>query len=137
MLLTTDKDFHLAAGYVELDVSAVAAGWHADRPAGVTTRDDQVRELAELRQENERLKKLLKLTDRKAAPAAGTQSAWFDRAPGPVNAASTPGAKVVFDAALFGAHRDVYAVPSMSVTTSPLQHSGPSSAPSPPVDGWA
>lgn len=71
---------------------------------------DLARELVELREENARLKRLLKLTDREAAPALGTQTAWFDRAPGPVNAVSPPGAKVAFYAALFGARRDAYAV---------------------------
>ena len=36
--------------------------------------------------ENARLRKLLKLTDAEAAPARGTQAAWFDKAPGPVDA---------------------------------------------------
>lgn len=67
-------------------------------------------ELASLRAENARLRKLLKLTDAEAAPARGTQAAWFDNAPGPVDARSSPRAKVEFYAALFGARRDVYAV---------------------------
>ncbi|MBA3745438.1 DEAD/DEAH box helicase [Sporichthya sp.] len=68
------------------------------------------RQLAELRQENERLKKLLRLTKFESEPAPGTQTAWFDRAPGPVNAGSPPEAKVAFYTTLFGARRDVYAV---------------------------
>jgi len=64
-------------------------------------------ELESLRRENARLRKLLKLTDAEAAPAHGTQSAWFDRSPGPVDASSSPQAKVEFYAALFGARRDV------------------------------
>jgi superfamily II DNA or RNA helicase len=67
-------------------------------------------ELASLRVENARLRKLLKLTDGEAAPAHGTQTAWFDKAPGPVDASSSSQAKVEFYAALFGARRDVYAV---------------------------
>lgn len=67
-------------------------------------------ELESLRRENARLRKLLKLTDAEAAPARGTQVAWFDQAPGPVNASSTPQAKVAFYAALFGARKDVYAI---------------------------
>ena len=67
-------------------------------------------ELESLRRENARLRKLLKLTDAEAAPAHGTQSAWFDRSPGPVDASSSPQAKVEFYAALFGARRDVYAI---------------------------
>ena len=68
------------------------------------------RELDEIRRENARLKRLLDLTDREAAPAKGTQAAWFDRSPGSVTSHSAPDAKVEFYAALFGARRDVYAV---------------------------
>ncbi|MCL2541907.1 MAG: DEAD/DEAH box helicase [Nocardioidaceae bacterium] len=67
-------------------------------------------ELESLRAENARLRKLLKLTDAEAAPALGTQMAWFDKAPGQVDARSSSQAKVEFYAALFGARRDVYAV---------------------------
>ena len=67
-------------------------------------------ELESLRRENARLRKLLKLTDAEAAPARGTQVAWFDESPGPVSASSAPQAKVAFYAALFGARKDVYAV---------------------------
>ena len=61
-------------------------------------------------QENAPLKKLLRLTKREAEPAAGDQSAWFDRRPGPVTAGSTAEDKVAFYSALFRARRDVYAV---------------------------
>ncbi|HCB02904.1 MAG TPA: helicase [Nocardioides bacterium] len=67
-------------------------------------------ELADLRAENARLRRLLKLTEAEAAPARGAQTAWFDKAPGPVDARSSSRAKVEFYAALFGARRDVYAV---------------------------
>lgn len=67
-------------------------------------------ELESLRRENARLRKLLKLTDAEAAPARGAQAAWFDRSPGPVDASSSPHAKVHFFAALFGARKDVYAI---------------------------
>jgi superfamily II DNA or RNA helicase len=67
-------------------------------------------ELESLRRENARLRRLLKLTDAEAAPARGTQVAWFDKDPGSVDARSTPQAKIEFYAALFGARRDVYAV---------------------------
>jgi hypothetical protein len=67
-------------------------------------------ELEELRRENARLRKLLKLTETEAAPARGTQAVWFDRGPGTVDANSSPDAKVAFYAALFGGRRDVYAV---------------------------
>lgn len=67
-------------------------------------------ELETLRRENARLRKLLKLTDAEAAPTRGTQTAWFDQSPGPVDARSSPQAKVQFFAALFRARSDVYAV---------------------------
>ena len=67
-------------------------------------------ELEQLRRENARLRRLLQLTEAEASPARGTQAAWFDKAPGPVDAQSSPSTKVEFYAALFGARRDVYAV---------------------------
>lgn len=67
-------------------------------------------ELEDLRTENARLRKLLKLTNAEAAAAHGTQAAWFDKSPGPVDTSSSPQAKVEFYAALFGARRDVYAI---------------------------
>lgn len=67
-------------------------------------------ELESLRREVARLRTLLKLTDAEAVPAHGTQAAWFDKSPGPVEASSSPQAKVGFYAALFGARRDVYAI---------------------------
>lgn len=67
-------------------------------------------ELESLQRENARLRRLLKLTEVEASPARGTQAAWFDKNPGPVDASSSPQAKVEFYAALFGARRDVYAV---------------------------
>jgi hypothetical protein len=50
------------------------------------------------------------MSDAEASPARGTQTAWFDKAPGPVDARSSSQAKVEFYAALFAARRDVYAV---------------------------
>jgi superfamily II DNA or RNA helicase len=67
-------------------------------------------ELESLRRENARLRRLLKLTEAEASPAHGTQTAWFDKAPGPVDADSSSRTKVEFYAALFAARRDVYAV---------------------------
>lgn len=67
-------------------------------------------ELEGLRRENARLRKLLNLTEAEAAPAQGTQVAWFEKSPGPVSAGSSPQDKVALYAALFGARRDVYAV---------------------------
>ena len=67
-------------------------------------------ELESLRRENARLRKLLRLTEAEAAPAHGTQAAWFDKAPGSVDASSPPQPKVHFYAALFGARTDLYAI---------------------------
>lgn len=67
-------------------------------------------ELDSLRRENARLRRLLKLTDAEASPARGTQTAWFDKAPGSVDAGSSSRAKVELYAALFAARRDVYAI---------------------------
>ncbi|HET7398568.1 MAG TPA: hypothetical protein VFJ94_08590 [Intrasporangium sp.] len=67
-------------------------------------------ELEELRRENARLRRLLKLTAQEASPARGTQTTWFDRAPGPVDGTSSSRTKVAFNAAMFGARRDAYAV---------------------------
>jgi hypothetical protein len=67
-------------------------------------------ELESLRRENVRLRRLLKLTNAEAAPAIGTQAAWFDKSPGSVDAGSHPEKKVQFYAALFGARTDVYAL---------------------------
>lgn len=72
--------------------------------------DDLHAELGSLRRENARLRRLLKLTDAEAAPARGTQAAWFGKAPGPVDAQSSSQAKLAFYSVLFGARHDVYAV---------------------------
>lgn len=66
-------------------------------------------EIESLRRENARLRKLLKLTEAESSPAAGTQTAWFDKTPGPINTNSSPQDKLAFYAALFGARKDVYA----------------------------
>ena len=68
------------------------------------------RELFDLRRENARLLKLLKLTEQEARLPRSAQTALFERAPGPVDAGSSPETKVAFFAALFGARTDVYAV---------------------------
>ena len=73
-------------------------------------RGDLERELDQLRQENARPKKLLRLATCEAEPAAEDQSAWFDRRPAPVTASSPAEDKVAFYSALFRARRDVRAV---------------------------
>ena len=50
------------------------------------------------------------MTKDEAEPAKGSQTAWFDQAPGSVSIESSPDAKLAFFGALFGARRDVYAV---------------------------
>ena len=67
-------------------------------------------ELAELRAENARLLRLLKLTRREAAAPGPAQAGFFDAPPGPVHAGSTPEVKVAFFGALFAARTDIYAV---------------------------
>jgi superfamily II DNA or RNA helicase len=66
--------------------------------------------VATLRTENARLLRLLKLTPTEARPPGPVQTGFFDRAPGPVHAGSSPGAKVAFFGTLFAARTDVYAV---------------------------
>lgn len=67
-------------------------------------------ELARLRAENARLLRLLKLTQREAAPPGPAQSGLFEAPPGLVHAGSPPEVKVALFGALFAARTDVYAV---------------------------
>ncbi len=64
----------------------------------------------QLRAENARLLGLLKLSPQQAAPPGPAQLGWFESAPGPVHAGSSPQAKVAFFGALFGARTDIYAL---------------------------
>ena len=68
------------------------------------------KELSELRAENARLRRLLKLTRAEAAPPGPAQAGFFDAPPGPVHAGSPPEAKVALFGALFAARTDIYAV---------------------------
>jgi superfamily II DNA or RNA helicase len=68
------------------------------------------RELAELRAENARLRRLLKLSGAEAAPPGPAQAGFFEAPPGPVHAESPPEAKVALFGALFAARTDIYAV---------------------------
>ncbi len=65
--------------------------------------------IAELASENARLRRLLQITSAEARQAPGSQTAWFDHSPGPVNRESSPADKVAFFAELFRSRRDVYA----------------------------
>ena len=67
-------------------------------------------ELAQLRAENGRLLRLLKLTRREATPPGPAQAGFFDAPPGLVHATSPPEAKVAFFGAMFAARTDIYAV---------------------------
>lgn len=67
-------------------------------------------ELAALRAENRRLRRLLELTPGQARPPGPSQQAFFDDPPGPVHAGSSRAAKVAFFRALFHARSDVYAL---------------------------
>jgi hypothetical protein len=82
------------------------------------------RELAELRAENARLLRLLKLTRTEAAPPGPAQSGLFDAPPGPVHAGSPVEAKVALFGALFAARTDIYAVPSTSRASNSMRTSG-------------
>lgn len=67
-------------------------------------------ELAELRAENTRLRRLLELTPEQVRPPAAAQTGLFLDRPGPVSAASSGPDKVRFFRTLFAARTDVYAI---------------------------
>jgi hypothetical protein len=67
-------------------------------------------ELAQLRAENARLLRLLRLTPEQAALPRPGQAGFFEAPPGPVHGGSAPEEKVAFFGALFAARTDVYAV---------------------------
>jgi superfamily II DNA or RNA helicase len=67
-------------------------------------------EVAALRAENARLRRLLDLTPEQARPPAPTQTGLFLDRPGPVTASSSGPDKVRFFRALFAARTDVYAI---------------------------
>ncbi len=64
------------------------------------------RELAELRAENARLLRLLKLTRAEAAPPGPGQAGFFEAPPGPVYAGSPASEKVAFFRALFASRAE-------------------------------
>ena len=80
------------------------------RPADALVPAQVVRELAELRAENARLLRLLKLTRREAAAPGPAQAGFFEAPPGPVHAGSPAEAKVALFGAMFAARTDIYAV---------------------------
>ena len=80
------------------------------RSADIAVPESVARELEQLRAENTRLLRLLKLTRAEAAPPGPAQSGLFDAPPGQVNAGSPAEAKVALFGALFAARTDIYAV---------------------------
>ncbi len=74
-------------------------------------------QVVRLRAENARLLRLLDLSPGQARLPGPIQTGMFDAAPGAVDAASPPGAKVAFYAGLFAARTDVYAVRWENVRT--------------------
>src|SRR5438034_1026035 len=80
------------------------------RSANSDLPESVAKELGELRAENARLLRLLKLTRAEAAPPGPAQAGLFDAPPGPVHAGSPAEAKVALFGALFGARTDIYAV---------------------------
>ena len=80
------------------------------RPADGAVPAQVAAELAELRAENARLLRLLKLTRHEAAPPGPAQAGFFEAPPGPVHAGSPAAVKVALFGALFAARTDIYAV---------------------------
>ncbi len=77
------------------------------RPADALVPAQVVRELAELRAENARLLRLLKLTRREAAAPSPAQAGFFEAPPGPVHAGSPAEAKVALFGAMFAGARQI------------------------------
>ena len=76
----------------------------------LTTELADLRTLVEqLRVENARLLRLLKLSPEEAGVPGPVQAGWFESVPGPVHVRSPPAEKVAFFGALFAARADVYA----------------------------
>jgi hypothetical protein len=67
-------------------------------------------ELATLRADNIRLRRLLELSEAQARAVDPDQAALADAVSGPVNMGSPPAAKVAFYAGLFRCRTDIYAV---------------------------
>jgi superfamily II DNA or RNA helicase len=80
------------------------------QPANTTVPAQVAKELAELRTENARLLRLLKLTRTEVAPPRPAQAGFFEAPPGPVQAGSRAEVKVTLFGALFAARTDIYAV---------------------------
>ena len=66
-------------------------------------------ELARLRAENARLRRLMKLSPEQASPPGPAQLAIYDQPPGQIAMTSPPHEKVAFFRSLFAARTDVYA----------------------------
>jgi len=81
----------------------------ASRPIADRVAAELRAEVARLEAENARLRRLLELTPREAAPPGPAQAGWFEAHPGGVHAGSPVEAKVAFYGAMFAARTDVYA----------------------------
>jgi hypothetical protein len=79
------------------------------RPAAEQVPAAVAAELAQLRAENVRLRRLLKLTPREVAPPGPGQVGFFDAPPGLVHSGSPPQIKVGLFGKLFAARTDIYA----------------------------
>jgi superfamily II DNA or RNA helicase len=77
---------------------------------GVVVPAEVAKELSGLRAENARLLRLLKLTQREAAPPGPVQAGFFEAPPGPLHTGSPADAKVALFGALFAARTDIYAI---------------------------
>ena len=80
-------------------------------PAGLAGEMAALRAQVEvLSTENARLQRLLAMSPQEATPPGPGQTGLFEAPPGPVNAGSSPQAKVAFFGALFAARTDIYAL---------------------------
>lgn len=99
-----DSEENMTGGLPSADASLrSSAGLDAELPALRV-------QVAQLRAENARLLRLLRMTPEQARPPGPAQTGLFDAAPGVVDAGSPPVMKVAFFGALFAARTDAYAV---------------------------
>jgi hypothetical protein len=89
-LSETDHRCSCARSARSAPIRAYCGGTDRADLAGLTA------ELASLRAENARLLRLLKLTQREAAPPGPAQAGFFDAPPGPVHAGSSPKVRLAF-----------------------------------------
>src|SRR5450755_4659380 len=106
-----DSEENMTGGLPSADASLrSSAGLDAELPALRV-------QVAQLRADNARLLRLLRMTPEQARPPGPAQTGLFDAAPGVVDAGSPPVMKVAFFGALFAARTDAYAVRWENVRT--------------------